>query len=88
MANSNARDGARLVLLALAEHADRRGYSHPSVATLGRLCALTDRQVQRALKRLREDCEIYLAAPGGGRNRPSLYQITPPGTAPFNGHKG
>lgn len=55
-----------LVLIALCEHADRRGLCWPSVATLERRTRLRRRAVQLALRRLEEAGEIVLAKPGGG----------------------
>lgn len=73
--NSQASEGALLVLLAIADfaHDDGTG-AWPTVATLGRKARLSERGVQYAIRRLEELGELvvgYKAGPGG-RN---LYRV-------------
>lgn len=64
----------KMVLLCLCDHANDDGQCWPSMARIARKCSVTDRTVQRAIKRLRDwgiltgDCE-----PG----RTYKFQINP-----------
>ena len=73
--HSRSASGARLVLLALAYHADAHGLNaFPSVQTLADECNLTRRQVQynlRALEALGEVC----CRRGTGRGHANVYDI-------------
>ena len=44
----------KLVMIILANYADEYGESYPGVATISRLCQLSDRQVQKILADLVE----------------------------------
>lgn len=69
----------RLVLLSVADHADERDECYPSIGRLVDRTGLTDRSIQKAIKRL---CEGgYLAVEsGGGRNRTNLFRVLKPRT--------
>jgi hypothetical protein len=73
--HSQSREGARLVLLALAYHADARGLNaFPSVHTLADECKLSRRQVQYNLRALEALGEVRCRQ-GTGRGRVSVYDI-------------
>ncbi len=66
--HSRSTLGARLVLLAIANHADRDGdNSFASVATLAEEAHLSERQVQRAIASLLADGELELVGRHGSR---------------------
>lgn len=66
------------VMLTLADHADDDGSKvFPSVARIAWRTGYGVRQVQRILKRLRDDLHlIQLVQKGGGRGKPSEYKLT------------
>ena len=74
--HSEARGGARLVLLALADRADEYGRSWPSVQYLAARCRLSPRAVQRAVAELASIGELEIDH-GGGRHRSNRYRIIP-----------
>jgi hypothetical protein len=87
---SKAGGTARLVLLALADHAHPDGtHAFPAVAELARMCGVSDRTVQRTLRDLEASGEIrtvreatrYLpteyAIPGVGRGDIRGDRLTP-----------
>lgn len=81
---SRAKGSARLVLLALADHAGADGGdAYPSVRRLACRCGVSERTVQEALKALAELGEITVDANAGPRgvNRYRLT-MTPAGSAP------
>lgn len=66
--HSRSTLGARLVLLAVANHADREGNnSRASVATLGEEAHLSERKVRYALRQLEELGEIKMVGRHGKR---------------------
>jgi len=72
---SEAKLGARLVLLSIAYHADRAGdNAWPSVATIAREARMSARQVQRALGTLERLGELEVRR-GAGPNGTNLYRI-------------
>jgi hypothetical protein len=77
--SSSAKGGARLVLLALADHANDEGYCHPSVARLARKSALTERNVQLILRNLERRGELVTLC-GAGRGHVNAYWVLPPAT--------
>jgi hypothetical protein len=81
---SRARGAAKLVLLALANYANRDGGCYPSVAALVGKTGLSRRAVQDGLRQLEALGEIVTAR-GGGRRRPSEYRITLVGAPGRNG---
>lgn len=78
MEYSRARGTDRLVLFALAEHADSDGRAWPSVETIGIYAGADRRSVQRSLRYLCDQGEITLLVKGGGRNNPARYMISLP----------
>jgi hypothetical protein len=72
--HSKQEGGNLLVMLALADYADEKGRSFPAIATLAKKSRLSERQVQRATKKLEEDGEIEILKNAGmcGSN---VYQI-------------
>lgn len=77
--SSSAKGGARLVLLALADHANDEGYCHPSVARLALKSALTERNVQLILRNLEARGELVTLR-SAGRGNVNAYWVLPPAT--------
>lgn len=75
-AKSESRNGARLVLLALADRADDTGFAWPSIEDLCERTKLSTRGVQKALAALAELGELEVEN-GGGRRVRNRYRITP-----------
>ncbi|MBD9700695.1 helix-turn-helix domain-containing protein [Streptomyces sp. ID01-12c] len=75
-ARSESRNGARLVLLALADRADDKGQAWPSVDDLAERTKLSPRAVQKAIANLVEIGELEVEN-GGGRHRSNRYRIVP-----------
>lgn len=84
---SKAREGARLVMLALADRADDDGYCFPSLTELARKTLLDRRSVTRNLARLVKDDELRRFRRQHGPSTPAqdrlsrgqqttLYQLT------------
>jgi hypothetical protein len=67
--NSEAEAGERLVLLVLANFADESGLSWPGVARIAREARLSERQVQRCLRKLERDGCIVTVLNGAPDNR-------------------
>lgn len=67
----------KLVLLALADHANDDGYCYPSVRRIAWKSGYDRRSIQRILRRL-EDAEVLESAvEGGGRANPTTYRVVP-----------
>lgn len=75
-AKSTSKNGARLVLLALADRADDHGCAWPSIDDLCERTLLSPRAVQKALTALVESKELEVEW-GGGRRVRNRYRITP-----------
>ncbi|MET7795730.1 helix-turn-helix domain-containing protein [Streptomyces decoyicus] len=75
-ARSESRNGARLVMLALADRADDKGFSWPSIEDLMERTRLSRRAVQKGIAALVEDGELKVEN-GGGRHRSNRYRIVP-----------
>lgn len=75
-ARSESRNGARLVLLALADRADDDGFAWPSIEDLCERTKLSPRAVQKAITNLVELGELKVES-GGGRRVRNRYTITP-----------
>lgn len=73
---SESRNGARLVMLALADRADDNGCSWPSIDDLAERTKLTPRAVQKGIATLVEIGELEVEN-GGGRHRSNRYRIIP-----------
>lgn len=79
-ARSESRNGARLVMLALADRADDNGCAWPSVDDLAERTRLTPRAVRKCVRELVDLGELKVEE-GGGRHRSNRYRIIPkPGT--------
>jgi hypothetical protein len=72
--HSRAQGIARLVLLALADHADHDGYCWPSVETVARKCRVSERTVQRAIGEAEASGEIVRGLMQG-RGYTNLYRV-------------
>lgn len=75
-ARSESRNGARLVMLALADRADDNGLAWPSIDDLAERTKLSPRSVQKAIATLIEIGELDVEN-GGGRHRSNRYRIVP-----------
>ena len=65
----------RLVLLALADHADDNGRCYPSIKRLCDRTGMGERGVQKVIKRLSEMGLVSVSV-GGGRGGTSVYHLT------------
>jgi len=74
--------GECLVLIALANHADDEGYCYPSIARIASQARMTDRGVQKVIKRLCERGDLIIQN-GGGRGGTNRYKITDKPRTPF-----
>lgn len=74
----------RLIMLALADHADDQGRCYPSIERLCRRTGLSERAVQSNIRKLTGTGHLSII-PGGGRKRPNLYLVNanPAADAPF-----
>jgi DNA-binding transcriptional MocR family regulator len=72
--HSRAQGVARLVLLALADHADHEGYCWPSVETVAQKCRVSERTVQRAIAEAEASGEIQRRVMQG-RGYTNLYRV-------------
>ena len=79
--HSESSGVARLVLLAIADHADPVGVAWPSVARLAAMCRVSDRAVQNNVKHLEMLGELKREI-SKGRRGCNLYQIN----LPMNGN--
>lgn len=73
---SESRNGARLVMLALADRADDKGFAWPSIDDLCERAQLSPRAVQKGIAKLVEIGELQVES-GGGRRVRNRYQIVP-----------
>jgi hypothetical protein len=73
---SEARNGARLVMLALADRADDDGLAWPSIDDLCERTQLSPRAVQKGIAKLVEIGELQVES-GGGRRVRNRYRIVP-----------
>ncbi|WP_263165446.1 helix-turn-helix domain-containing protein [Streptomyces sp. SCSIO ZS0520] len=77
---SESRNGARLVMLALADRADDQGRAWPSHDDIAERTRLTPRAVRKCIAELVALGELEVES-GGGRHRVNRYRIVPkPGT--------
>ena len=79
----------RLIMLALADHADDDGRCYPSIQRLCQRTGLSERAVRTNLRAL-EKSGYVRTKKGGGRGGTSLYYISanPAAYAPFKAEKG
>lgn len=75
-AKSESRNGARLVMLALADRADDKGFAWPSIEDICERAKLSERAVQKGIAKLVEIGELQVES-GGGRRVRNRYQIVP-----------
>lgn len=73
--HSRHKDGALLVLLALADFADDQGRAYPSIPTLAQRARLTDRHVSRIVSTLVTSGEVVAENRIGGRNLSTRYRV-------------
>ncbi|MGW2861878.1 helix-turn-helix domain-containing protein [Streptomyces sp. NPDC001205] len=73
---SKSRNGARLVMLALADRSDDNGYAWPSIDDLAERTNLSPRAVQKGINNLVDIGELKVES-GGGRHRSNRYRIIP-----------
>jgi|GEM_PF-1285860 biotin operon repressor len=68
----------KLVLLAFADHADDDGVCYPSVGRIAWKTGVSERQVQRIVKKLRAaGLVVLLRHAQGGRGNAAVYQVQP-----------
>jgi hypothetical protein len=74
--HSKAKLAARLVLISIANHADKHGANaFPSIATIAAEAAISVRQVQRIIPRLEAMGELLILQRRGGRGRTNGFTI-------------
>lgn len=73
--NSTASGGELLVLLAIADHADDRGFAWPGIDSLARKSRLTTRHVTRCLNNLAAAGELQIQNNRGPKGT-NLYQVS------------
>lgn len=82
--HSRSHGGARLVLIAIANH-DGDGGSWPTIETIGREANLTENSVHAAISKLQEIGELKVHRNAGGTRdcaadrRPNRYEVFPNG---------
>jgi hypothetical protein len=74
---SRSRGADRLVLLAIADRADRCGNAWPGIEDIARRAALHRATVCRSVARLESLLGELDVKPGGGRRRPNRYRVLP-----------
>lgn len=80
------KGGDLLCLLAIADNADEFGYAWPSVETIARKAAMSERGAQKCLAKLSE-AGLVTVEIGGGRGKSNAYQITTNGIGETASHK-
>lgn len=75
--NGPDKQADRFVLLALADYANDDGDCWPSVAGVMRKTCMTDRGIQKVIRRLEADGWLIVEA-GGGRKNCNLYTVINP----------
>jgi len=81
--HSEAKGSARLVLLAIADYANREGeHAYPKVSTIAAKCRISEETVRKAIIDLTALGELEVVRNGGGagsyyspRHRPNLYRL-------------
>ncbi len=84
--HSKQTEGALLVLLSIADFADDDGMAYPAIPRLAKKARLTDRQVQRVLRRIEDAGELTITR-GIGRGQSNIYHVILSGVnvSPING---
>lgn len=72
---SEQKGNARLLLLAIAEHADKDGVSYPGNECLRAETNMSERQVQRLIAHLADKGEIEILQPGNGRGIKRIMRV-------------
>lgn len=72
---TNLRGAARLVMLALADYADKDGVAFPSIPTLSRKAGLSGRHTQRVIRDLTRRGDLAVEE-GRGPHRTNRYRVT------------
>jgi len=72
-----AKQSERFVLLALADYANDQGECWPSIAGIARKTCLTERGVQKILRRLSDDGWLLIEV-GTGRKNCNIYTVKTP----------
>lgn len=67
--HSNREGTELLLLLAIADYADDHGVAHPYKAQLARKCRISERTVQRLLKKIESEGELEIRRSDGRGNR-------------------
>lgn len=86
MTHSQAKLGARLVLIAIANHADANGeHAYPPIAMIAAEAGMSERQAQRCIAALKRLGEVDVAGVGG-RGRTNAFCLPRMGgkLSPFN----
>lgn len=71
--NSKTKGAQRLILVVIAEHADKNGLAWPSIQTIARLANCSARFVKETIAKLKSG-ELVIER-GGGRGRSNRYRI-------------
>jgi len=71
--NSKTKGAQRLILVVIAEHADKNGLAWPSIETIARLANCSERFVKETIAKLKSG-ELIIER-GGGRGRSNRYRI-------------
>ena len=71
--NSKTKGAQRLILVVVAEHADKNGLAWPSIETIARLANCSERFVKKTISELKSE-ELTIER-GGGRGRSNRYRI-------------
>lgn len=77
-AASQAKGSHKLVLLALADHADHTGEASVPLRTLSALCGLSESRVREIIDALTQTPELRVMRGGQGAGNANRYWITPP----------
>jgi hypothetical protein len=72
--NSEQKGAARLIMLAIAEHADTDGFAYPSAERLANYANLSTRHTERVIAQLKDTPELFVMA-GGGRWKSNRYVV-------------
>jgi len=83
--NRELNPTARLIMLALADHADDDGRCYPSIPRLCQRTGLSERAIQTNTRALVEQGYVRIV-PGGGKGNANLYFVSanPASSAPFD----
>ncbi|MGY2892511.1 helix-turn-helix domain-containing protein [Deinococcus sp. UYEF24] len=77
--SSQATGTKRLMMLALADHANDEGCCFPGISSLALKCKISERNAQLVLRDLEESGEL-ITERGTGRRNTNMYWVFPPGT--------